>query len=889
MKDVFQLIVSSFENLSDKSSRSYNKRTLILETVAKVRSCVVMLDLECDGLIVEMFQYFLKTIRDYHPDCVFSSMETIMTLVLEESEDIPPELISPILASVKMGNEEVLPIARKLGEKVFENCAIKLKPYLIDATKSLGLNLDEYSKVVASICSGTTGAVEHNTDNVSGEQLTEESKLAQACSDVAAQADENMLAVAPPDEAAEAEAEAEMTKENVIETRSEEDHPAEDKSPKLVMSNGVAETAHERRLADSESSKKLEDSQQVDQSVDNNVTINAEPDDPNSGKIVKSDTKTKQTSRKRGRKSKPLINSAEPSDSSRVGSDKEAERTAVRRKIHSKEVRSSPSEVPSIEVAGPSENEKENAQLSSTKALEDDPMNVVSPSPSGSGTIEGRLKKLGRPKKKDNSNLVQVVAQSVDVVPKKASEGTSNSEVKPQRRSGKKAIAGSNSEDKASALKDKPKSEGGTISDSEVKPLKQSVNKVDEGDDIADETLLKKEFRKRRGRGNVSSVKDEMDLQKPASKTAKVESHLVETPKISSKRKGTPMKDKAADTVEYGENLVDKKVKVWWPQDQTFYEGVIASFDPVKKKHKVLYTDGDLEVLNLRGETWELVEDDSISEGEQATEPGNPDPSPEIRRKKKGRTNSEPSAKQAKMEGSRGGEASSSKLKGTSTKSGRKSREDIKVDGKLKDNTFKSGGKSDEDTTGKSKVRSRKSGGKSVGDGSESAGKFKDVDGGSPKTNTKPKLDAPKPAAKDTPKTATIDAPKIAAKETPKTSAKDTAKTAAKDAPKVAAKDTAKPAAKDTPKSTTKDTPKTAGKSKNKSSKTGKRSSANGSGKGKSGSAKAKGTEGIEKSPETVKAPESSKALETLKGKSADTSKGQETDVKTGRKRRRGA
>ncbi|KAL6986788.1 hypothetical protein U1Q18_043720 [Sarracenia purpurea var. burkii] len=41
-----------------------------------------------------------------------------------------------------------------------------------------------------------------------------------------------------------------------------------------------------------------------------------------------------------------------------------------------------------------------------------------------------------------------------------------------------------------------------------------------------------------------------------------------------------------------------------------FYEGVIASFDPVKKKHKVLYTDGDLDVLNLRTEKWELVEDD---------------------------------------------------------------------------------------------------------------------------------------------------------------------------------------------------------------------------------------------------------------------------------------
>ncbi|GMJ07839.1 hypothetical protein like AT4G31880 [Hibiscus trionum] len=87
MREVFQLIVSSFENLSDKSSRSFIKRTSILETVAKVRSCVVMLDLECDALTVKMFQHFLKAIRDYHPEAVFTSMATIMSLVLEESEE----------------------------------------------------------------------------------------------------------------------------------------------------------------------------------------------------------------------------------------------------------------------------------------------------------------------------------------------------------------------------------------------------------------------------------------------------------------------------------------------------------------------------------------------------------------------------------------------------------------------------------------------------------------------------------------------------------------------------------------------------------------------------------------------------------------------------------
>ncbi|GAB4854688.1 hypothetical protein Ancab_023270 [Ancistrocladus abbreviatus] len=152
IKEVFQLIVSSFEKLYDDSSRSYYKRVLILETMAKVRSCVVMLDLECDALIVEMFQHFLRSVRDYHPENVFTSMETIMTLVLEESGNIPLELVSSILQCLKRENQEVLPIARKLGAEVLENCATKLKPYLAQAVKSMGIPLDGYSEVVARIC-----------------------------------------------------------------------------------------------------------------------------------------------------------------------------------------------------------------------------------------------------------------------------------------------------------------------------------------------------------------------------------------------------------------------------------------------------------------------------------------------------------------------------------------------------------------------------------------------------------------------------------------------------------------------------------------------------------------------------------------------------------------
>ncbi|KAI7739357.1 hypothetical protein M8C21_010700, partial [Ambrosia artemisiifolia] len=127
---VFQLIVAYFEGLADQSSRSYNKRASILETVSKVWSCVIMLDLECDALIVEMFENFLKSVRDYHIDSIFSSMENIMVLVLEESEKIPAEMLKPLLAGVKKDNKGVLPIARNLVEGVRLKSAVFLEHLL---------------------------------------------------------------------------------------------------------------------------------------------------------------------------------------------------------------------------------------------------------------------------------------------------------------------------------------------------------------------------------------------------------------------------------------------------------------------------------------------------------------------------------------------------------------------------------------------------------------------------------------------------------------------------------------------------------------------------------------------------------------------------------------
>ena len=63
-----------------------------------------------------------------------------------------------------ISSQEVLPVARRLAERVLENCASKLKPYLTQAVENLGISFDDYSSVVASICQATSAAVEQNDD-----------------------------------------------------------------------------------------------------------------------------------------------------------------------------------------------------------------------------------------------------------------------------------------------------------------------------------------------------------------------------------------------------------------------------------------------------------------------------------------------------------------------------------------------------------------------------------------------------------------------------------------------------------------------------------------------------------------------------------------------------
>ncbi|XP_039159439.1 sister chromatid cohesion protein pds5-like isoform X2 [Eucalyptus grandis] len=76
MKVIFELIVEAILKLSQASGQYYEKALSILETVAQVKACLLMLDLKCDALVVQMFQTFWEIIRFY--DGLIQSYDPLM-------------------------------------------------------------------------------------------------------------------------------------------------------------------------------------------------------------------------------------------------------------------------------------------------------------------------------------------------------------------------------------------------------------------------------------------------------------------------------------------------------------------------------------------------------------------------------------------------------------------------------------------------------------------------------------------------------------------------------------------------------------------------------------------------------------------------------------------
>ncbi|XP_021647939.2 sister chromatid cohesion protein PDS5 homolog D isoform X3 [Hevea brasiliensis] len=582
MKEIFQLTIAAFEKLSHVSSRCYTKAVSILDTVARVRSCLVMLDLELDELIIKMFQHFLKIIRSNHPPAVFFAMETIMTLIIDESEDISVELLTPLLASIRKENQSVSPIAWKLGAKVIANCAAKLKPYVKEAVQAIGIALDEFAPIVASICQDESLTLEQNHVNGSGDYL-----VTKGLSPVAASPGEVFQAV--------------------------------DAIPKSTT-KGNCSTRNAGNV--------IQCSESTDAQGDAEAEVNLEMEP---GTIA----------RKRGWKPNSLMNPEEGYDHSWISAGRKTAKLPCERISRNKGVDLNPENPVSKKVTLPL------ARVRELTGLRPETGSVTgASSPSISQSLTGG----SDPKRGWRKKNVSTMNQGAD----------SNSEVKQHKHSRKLVLAANITEGASLPSADE---KAGFLSEHEEKPLQQST-KIEVRNFKRGSSPVQKNIRKRSSLSGISDVNiaEASGVKSTIKKTksSRDGSYEEEISKTNLKRKRTPRKEVPSDL---GEQLTGRRIKVWWPKDKTFYEGVLDSYDPIKKKHKVLYADGDEEILNLRRERWELIGGAILpDEQEPKTDIPNADPSSDKPQKQNGEVILE-SAKQRKID-----------LKGATSISKRKAR-----------------------------------------------------------------------------------------------------------------------------------------------------------------------------------------------------------------------
>ncbi|KAG7025713.1 Sister chromatid cohesion protein PDS5-like B-B [Cucurbita argyrosperma subsp. argyrosperma] len=672
MKVTFQLTLEAFRKLSHMSGRCYTKALSILDAVAKVRSCLVMLDLECDSLILEMIQSFLKIIRSNHPPAVFSAMEAIMTNVLDESEEISSDLLRSILVSVRKENQEAGSISWKLGERVMSNCATKLQPYLMGAIQSLGASLDDYAPVVVSICQNGTVNIDagNHLENGKSEEKTMNSN------------------------------EPTPVTERHTPNASIEENPQTDAASESLISNGIDAAAKNDNIIKASSRKSRKQSKQ------SKTTETEKPDSLDS------------VPKKRGRKPNSLMNPDEGYDHYWIGKGREKFRLSNRRKSNVEETNFSPVRRKVRKVSLPTEVEKESSHAEEKRTRSENEADNENMKKEEKAQASSRKSKDGKARKDKGTKFSSVSrGEKASLLTKVEGESSAHAEEKHiqsedevvnenMKKTEKKAQASSRKSKVGKSRKKKvpkfasvsPRLETASLSTEvekessahaeekcirsedevvnktmktmeEKAPARSRKSKVvesekdkttlDPGCVVSEDTSDYKEKRsvhlvmKLRAKSTdgdesgadrkgviVKSPDTNMDRNVHKSSTCEVkdsrsaklngDDYSEET--VSSQEKATRkhaiVENEVIDVLSAGEELVGRRIKVWWPLDRKFYEGIIQSFDPVS------YDDGDEELLNLKKQKYEII-------GDEETGVPKFEASSDIPRKRKGKIKSE--------------------------------------------------------------------------------------------------------------------------------------------------------------------------------------------------------------------------------------------------------
>eukprot|EP00898_Chlorokybus_atmophyticus_P002847 jgi/Chlat1/3563/Chrsp234S03561 len=126
-QEMFRLFIRVFSELRNVSSPTYSRRLYILESLAKYKSCIVMLDIHDDTLMVELFRTLFDNISSEHSHAVAVHMLDIMSVIVNESDD-PHVVLDTVLANLLPSKREESPAAYKLVQDLLKRCEDHFQP-----------------------------------------------------------------------------------------------------------------------------------------------------------------------------------------------------------------------------------------------------------------------------------------------------------------------------------------------------------------------------------------------------------------------------------------------------------------------------------------------------------------------------------------------------------------------------------------------------------------------------------------------------------------------------------------------------------------------------------------------------------------------------------------
>ncbi|XP_027773828.1 uncharacterized protein LOC107021116 isoform X3 [Solanum pennellii] len=581
MEEILRQTVMTFKKLADVTSRSYRKVVRVLELFAKVRFTAMILDLENETLIIEIFKIFLEVIRPYHPHNIFTWMKEIMTRLIEGSDEISVELLQLLLDRVKIDNQMDSPIASYLVEEVLKDCAAIVKPYFSDALKSMSFDPADYAQTIALLCNEMPKGKEMMaTENVPATVHCVKVGPSEAkCCELARQDDTHR------------EKRKDTCLTNIIKPVNPEDvHPAGNVPKENQEETGSHKlTGHPVKVGPSEAKfcePVLQDDIHREKLKDTCTTNIMKPDNPENVQPATNVPKENQE----GTGSHELTGS---SGHHSLVSENHNNSTGS----HGHLCQPKRKEIPI----------NNDDELVVSIPIGDVPQSQVQKK--DSLHLGERTKRTQCAKRKLGSDSKKNESASDCETERKSESGIKNEEgnleehkeptlqqifgIKLWKKKTKKTTNTEESRDKDSERARTSKDHGAELIGTKIKvwwPLEQAFYK-----------------------GVISSFDSETNKHQVVYDDGEVEKLRLHKERWEMLEDNSSQKDfKRTFTMkDYGKELVGARIKVWWPLDEKFYEGVVSSFDPVERKHKVVYNDGETEKLRLHKEQWEMLEDNS--------------------------------------------------------------------------------------------------------------------------------------------------------------------------------------------------------------------------------------------------------------------------------------